>query len=455
MELSIIILLVWKSWKWNEEKAMKEKWYITSPKQEADDWNSILKVSPWSGHRNFVYDLLKYMEPKKIIELGTHYGCSFFAMCQSIKDNQLNDTEIFAVDTWKGDEQAGHYGEEVWNKVNEIRDVVYTEVKVKFLKMYFDEANSLFENETFDLIHIDGLHTYEAVSHDFSVWLSKLKKNGIVLFHDVHSELNYGSDRFWKEIQQKYRENFEFTHSWGLGILFPKGDLWYQRFLEQNFEDKMKLYEYKAISERKELEVADLTSMADERYEAIQNQSCIIEERNQTIQAQTKLCEERYRAIQEQEKLIEERNHTIKAQAELCEERYNVILKQEEMIKERDDRIQAQAKLCEERYRAIQEQEKMIEERDAIIQAQVNMCEERYRAIQEQSKMIEERDATIQAQADMCEERYAVMQEQGKMIAKKEIQIGKQENQIQKLNRMIRKKNWKQNKIKKGYKKIK
>lgn len=433
---------------------MKEKWYITSPKYEADNWNPMLKVSPWSGHRNFVYDLLNYIEPKKIVELGTHYGCSFFAMCQSIKDRKLNYIELFAVDTWKGDEQAGLYGEEVWIKVNEIKKKSYTEVNAKLLRMYFDEASRLFEDETFDLIHIDGLHTYEAVSHDFSVWLPKLKKNGIMLFHDIHSDLNYGSDRFWQELLEKYKISFEFTHSWGLGILFPKGDFWYKNFLQQNFEDKIKLYEYKAISERKELEVIDLTKMADERYTAIQEQSELIKERDKTIWQQERLCEERYIAIQKQEQMIMERDKVVQEQAKLCEERYTAIQKQEQIIKERDGVVQAQAKLCEERYIAIQKQEQMIKERDEVIQAQASMCEERYKAIQEQEQMIKERDTVIQEQANMCEERYAVMQEQGKIIAEKEIAIKEKIEQIDKLRCILRKRNWKYKK-QKGYKNIK
>jgi len=423
---------------------MKEKWCITSPKQEADKWNPMLKVSPWSGHRNFVYDLLNFMEPEKIIELGTHYGCSFFSMCQSIKDNQLSHTEIYAVDTWQGDEQAGLYGEEVWNKVNETKEHAYSEVNSKFLRMYFDEASELFDKEIFDLIHIDGLHTYEAVSHDFSIWLPKLKKNGIFLFHDIHSYLNYGSDKFWKELQNRYKENFEFMHSWGLGILFPKGHFWYKKFLEQNFEDKIKLYEYKAVSERKEIEVVDLTAMANERYEAIQNQSKMIKERDTTIEAQAKLCEERYRVMQEQgeviakkdvaivelqkqkedfQRQIEEKTQEISDLTTMAKERYKAIQNQSQMIEERDTEIEAQAKLCEERYTVMQKQEKIIKEKEQEISDLTALANERYKAIQNQSQMIEERDTEIKAQAKLCEERYTVMQKQGNIIEEKEREI--------------------------------
>ena len=68
---------------------------------------------PWTGHRRFVYDLVRNTGPETIVELGTHRGTSFFAFCQAIQDGRLG-TRIHAVDTWRGDAQAGFYGDEVF-----------------------------------------------------------------------------------------------------------------------------------------------------------------------------------------------------------------------------------------------------------------------------------------------------------------------------------------------------
>lgn len=286
-------------------------WIVSSPKYESDKLNDKLAVSPWNGHRNFVYDYLKYIKPNKIVELGTHYGCSFFAMCQSMKDNNLVDTTLIAVDTWQGDEQAGFYGNEVWDIVNETRDKYFSKQNTQLKRMLFCEAAKEIEDNSIDLIHIDGLHTYEAVSEDFKTWLPKLKDNGVILFHDVASELGYGSNQFWEEIKEKYDYYFEFVHSWGLGILFPKGKEIYDRLLEFNFDDKILIYQYKALYQYECIANKDLTDMANERYEAIQNQSKMIDERDATISSQAKMLEERYEAIQNQSKMIEERDSII------------------------------------------------------------------------------------------------------------------------------------------------
>ena len=444
---------------------MKQHWEVTDPKFESDRLNPALSVSPWCGHRNFVYDLLNFLEPASVIELGTHYGCSFFAMCQSIKDHHLSDCHLYAVDTWKGDEQAGFYDESVWELVNETKSRYFETVNASLLRMFFDEAALKFRDGMFDIIHIDGLHTYEAVSHDFSIWLPKLCENGIMLFHDIASVKKYGSNRFWEELKQQYPYHFEFEHSWGLGILFPKGERSFQLFKQENFQDKLPLYHYKARYEYRSLEVRDLTAMADERfeaicqqgkmiaerdatikgqsklaeerYQAIQKQSEMISDRDETITAQGKLLEERYEAIQEQSRMIAERDETITAQAGLVEERYQVIQNQSEMIAQRDDAIAAQAGLLEERHQAIQGQSKMIMQRDEAIAAQAELLKERYQAIQEQSRMIAERDEVIMAQAGLLEERYQAIQTQSKMIAERDEAIAAQAELLEERYRVI------------------
>ncbi|QKE75809.1 class I SAM-dependent methyltransferase [Arthrobacter citreus] len=182
---------------------------------------AIREHSAWKGHGKFAYDLVQFVNPKKIVELGTHYGFSFFCFCQSVKNNRIS-SECFAIDTWQGDLHSGLYNDEVYNTVSEVIQKYYQK-EAKMLRSSFDTAIENFEDESIDILHIDGFHTYEAVSHDYTTWLPKLAKEGIVLIHDTEVRIqDFGVYKFWEEIKQQH-PSFEFTHSHGLGVLFPKG----------------------------------------------------------------------------------------------------------------------------------------------------------------------------------------------------------------------------------------
>ena len=173
--------------------------------------------SAWIEHVPFAFWLVDVLRPKKIVELGTYSGVSYSAMCQAVKRFGLV-TSCFAVDTWKGDEHAGFYSADIYNEFTAFHDRHYGAFS-RLVRSTFDEALSHFGDGTIDLLHIDGLHTYEAVRHDYESWLPKLAPNAIVIFHDTNvREGGFAVHRLWSEIACD-RWHFEFMHGHGLGVL--------------------------------------------------------------------------------------------------------------------------------------------------------------------------------------------------------------------------------------------
>ena len=176
-----------------------------------------LVTSAWTGHGPFAAVLMALVRPRVLVELGTHNGFSFFAFAEAARRLKL-DTKLFAVDTWQGDEQAGFYGEEVFESVRTVAAEEYAESSV-LLRKYFSEAVSEFADGSIDVLHIDGRHGYSDVKEDFEAYRVKLSSKAVVVFHDTNEfQEGFGVNRFWDELKFT-GPSFAFLHSHGLGVL--------------------------------------------------------------------------------------------------------------------------------------------------------------------------------------------------------------------------------------------
>lgn len=189
-------------------------------------WQSLTLIpgyvapSSWWQHVPLAHWLVDVMQPNTIVELGTHYGVSFFSFCEAAEKFSPNSS-IYAVDTWEGDAHAGGYGETVYKQVYSHWFKFHRRIGT-LIRSTFDEACTYFPDSSIDLLHIDGLHTYEAVKHDFESWLPKMKKGAVVLFHDINvREREFGVWLLWDQLcnDDRYR-GYTINNGYGLGILY-------------------------------------------------------------------------------------------------------------------------------------------------------------------------------------------------------------------------------------------
>lgn len=169
--------------------------------------------SAWLGHIPFAHWLTQKFKPTTFVELGTWTGSSFAAFCEA---NTMDYACFVAIDNWEKDVNIPNYPPNVYEYV---QDLVKPWPFAELMKMDFDDAVGKFEGNSISLLHIDGLHDYDSVKHDFELWLPKMQNGGIILFHDIACEMpGFGVKKFWEEIKPYYK-TFEFNHSFGLGVL--------------------------------------------------------------------------------------------------------------------------------------------------------------------------------------------------------------------------------------------
>jgi predicted O-methyltransferase YrrM len=161
----------------------------------------------WRDHRQFADWIVRRKQPETIVDLGVDYGYSTF--CFAIP--QIGT--VYGIDSFEGDICAGERDtyEYVIKKQKEL-DLNNIEI----IKGFFDDVVKTWD-KSIDILHIDGLHTYEAVKNDFEKWSPYVKESGIILMHDTMvDDPKFGVGRFFKEITLP---KTNFGHCNGLGIV--------------------------------------------------------------------------------------------------------------------------------------------------------------------------------------------------------------------------------------------
>ena len=187
-----------------------------SPKLLPSQW--------WIGHIPFGFEIIRALRPQKIVELGVYSGASLMAFCQVVEKLKLS-TKCFGIDLWEGDIHMGEFEESIYRGISDYCHKYYPHTAV-LIRKRFDDAVDDFEDGSVDLLHIDGTHTFEAVSTDYQTWIPKMSDRGVVLFHDTNvtyetvgpGAKDFGVKAFFESLKNGY-PHIEFKHCYGLGVL--------------------------------------------------------------------------------------------------------------------------------------------------------------------------------------------------------------------------------------------
>lgn len=167
--------------------------------------------SAWIGHSELAIYLVDTFKPSVIVDLGVDYGFSTFCFAYPQIGN------VYGVDWFQGDIHAGHRNTYpiVMEQYNSLKNE-YGISNIEFIKSDFNDLAKIWDKQI-NILHIDGLHTYDAVKTDFDTWSKFTDENSIILFHDIES-FPESVGKFFNELNGYKLIN---TGSAGLGIYTP------------------------------------------------------------------------------------------------------------------------------------------------------------------------------------------------------------------------------------------
>jgi len=171
--------------------------------------------SAWLEHAPFALWLTGASRPRRLVELGTRSGHSYFAFCQGVQSLAL-DTRCHAIEQWTG--EAASPSPALAFRVLETHNRRYAGFS-QLLTGSAEEALEAFGDGTIDLLHIEQGPVAADATRDFDRWRPKLSDRAVVLIPGIGARAqNTGLIRLWQTLQAEF-PSFDFPHGEGLGVL--------------------------------------------------------------------------------------------------------------------------------------------------------------------------------------------------------------------------------------------
>ncbi len=124
-------------------------------------------------------------EPINYLEIGTFYGANLISVANSYAKHP--GSNLHCIDPWMDYDEYPEYKNQQFKIYTTFCDNIKKsghEPKVKVHRGFSREEIPKLEDESFDLIYIDGNHEPEYVMEDAVLSFRKLKKGGYMVFDD-------------------------------------------------------------------------------------------------------------------------------------------------------------------------------------------------------------------------------------------------------------------------------
>jgi len=220
------------SWQWggNIEAILKKRDIVQTQNIDLAQKAMLIGAIQKPVELSAFIELIRGLELKTVIEIGTAKGGVFYALCQLASVF----AKLISIDLPGGEFGGGYTAEDAIRfkefgkskqKLHFIRKDSHQEPTKIAVKKAMGEDKA-------DLLFIDGDHTYEGVKSDFDMYSPLVRQGGLIAFHDICHHTTITSckvDKLWNELKSQY-EHWEFIDprdiSWGgIGVIRKKLDI--------------------------------------------------------------------------------------------------------------------------------------------------------------------------------------------------------------------------------------
>ncbi len=174
-------------------------------------------------------DMYYHVIPSLINKFNLKKMCEIGVAFAGHADAILSKTDIdkfYAVDSYQLSETTTdnftfdgiNYNQNHYNDLYEFakKRLERFEDRSVFIRKTSEEASLMFDDDSIDIVFIDGEHTYSAIKNDINKWQSKVKMGGIISGHDYNHGNFPDIKKFVDEwcLENKYTLNIEDGYVW-------------------------------------------------------------------------------------------------------------------------------------------------------------------------------------------------------------------------------------------------
>lgn len=199
-----------------------------------EDYHFILDKPTGSGlYHSFLYEYIKQMKPKNVVELGHRHGLSTLAMLIAAEEANV-DCSITTIDnvsnlSFLSDETKSH-----------------PKLRVCVTDSCDSSVVNSFVDNSVDFIFIDTEHTYQKISSEWKTWKPKLKSGAVVVCDDINWP---GMNSFINDINHFQWMNEPALHGSGFLVFVYKAPQVYRNSFGRKSSENLRMSFMKKVAQ--------------------------------------------------------------------------------------------------------------------------------------------------------------------------------------------------------------